>query len=99
MNGAFSPFTIMNLKVCIEMPLRVGKSSETGIDVVITGVIQVDGNDADVGTNAGGGSGGTIDILTPLLFGDGEIRSNGGKGAGLGGGGSGGRIRIYLSEK
>ena len=65
--------------------------------IIFTGLIQVDG-DPGQGSHAGGGSGGTIDILTPVLSGEGEIRSNGGKGSGYGGGGAGGRIRIAVTE-
>ena len=65
--------------------------------VIITGTIQVDGEAAN-GTNAGGGSGGTIDITTPVLEGNGEIRSNGGKGDEFGGGGAGGRMVLKISN-
>lgn len=49
--------------------------------------------------DAGGGSGGTLIINTPVLSGNGEIRVNGGKGAGDGGGGAGGRMAITVTSK
>ena len=45
---------------------------------------------------SGGGSGGSIYIITNILEGSGQIIANGGQGYdSLGGGGSGGRIAIY----
>ena len=44
------------------------------------------------GDNSGGGSGGALDISTPLLEGHGKLTANGGQGTGQGGGGAGGRM-------
>lgn len=63
-----------------------------------TGTLQVNGADAN-GTNAGGGSGGTMAITTPELVGSGKIEANGGQGKGDGGGGAGGRIAISITTK
>lgn len=57
----------------------------------------MDGADAE-GMHAGGGSGGTIVVSTPVLTGNGEIRANGGQGKGDGGGGAGGRMAITISS-
>jgi len=65
---------------------------------LFSGTIQVDGDDAD-GSDAGGGSGGTIVIDTPVLSGNGEIRANGGQGTGDGGGGAGGRMAVTVSTE
>lgn len=46
------------------------------------------------GSNAGGGSGGSILIKATNMSGHGELAVTGGSGTGLGGGGSGGRIGI-----
>lgn len=64
---------------------------------VNAGTIQVDGENGN-GTNAGGGSGGTIDITTPILEGNGDIRSNGGLGDNYGGGGAGGRMFLRITD-
>jgi len=61
-----------------------------------TGTLQVNGEAAN-GTNAGGGSGGTILIHTPHLTGNGVIAANGGTGSGVGGGGGGGRIAVTVT--
>ncbi|KAH3816432.1 hypothetical protein DPMN_117948 [Dreissena polymorpha] len=63
-----------------------------------TGTLQVNGADGN-GTNAGGGSGGTMAITTPELLGSGKIEANGGQGKGDGGGGAGGRIAISITTK
>jgi len=62
------------------------------------GVLEVNG-DAGNGSNAGGGSGGTIVIETPVLTGSGSIQANGGAGVGSGGGGAGGRIALKITTR
>lgn len=60
----------------------------------INGLLSCDGTTAE-GTNAGGGSGGSIFIKTTNMTGHGEISIKGGAGTGNGGGGSGGRAAIH----
>ena len=62
------------------------------------GAIHVDGEAAS-GTNAGGGSGGTIFIKARSFEGHGEVTANGGQGSGSGGGGAGGRIRADIQDE
>lgn len=49
--------------------------------------------------DAGGGSGGTIVVDTPVFTGNGEIRANGGQGQGDGGGGAGGRVALTIETE
>ena len=53
-----------------------------------------------MGTDAGGGSGGTFILdVTGEFFGYGLVENNGGKGSGNGGGGAGGRNFIKVKNK
>jgi hypothetical protein len=58
----------------------------------------VDGG-AAVGTNAGGGSGGTLIIDTKAIDGDGRMSCDGGHGNGHGGSGAGGRMKIQVKTR
>ena len=51
------------------------------------------------GSDAGGGSGGTVLIKAQKLIGQGLLAADGGAGRGNGGGGAGGRMRIFLDER
>ena len=51
------------------------------------------------GSNAGGGSAGSMILDAYKLQGQGVITANGGKGQGNGGGGSGGRIYVKLQQR
>lgn len=64
----------------------------------LTGSITVSGS-AGVGSNSGGGSGGSILIRTRALEGSGVITVNGGAGNGDGGGGGGGRMAVYWQDR
>ena len=73
------------------------------INLVISGLLQVDGVISANGGNGngeggGGGAGGGIEITAGSLAGIGAIRANGGSGVGsIGGGGSGGIIAVNLA--
>jgi RHS repeat-associated protein len=78
-----------------------GGAIKLNISGILTlyGLISANGGDA-IGSQSGGGSGGSIYIITDTLSGYGSIISNGGKsgpigGGAAGGGGGGGRIAIY----
>ena len=60
----------------------------------VNGLLKAGGTDGQ-GANAGGGSGGSVLIVTTNMTGHGEIAVPGGAGTGLGGGGSGGRVGIH----
>ena len=62
----------------------------------INGNIRSNGDDA-TGSNAGGGSGGSIWVTCQHLNGRGRLEAIGGRGDGNGGGGSGGRISLDSS--
>ena len=77
----------------------VGGAGGGGINLNVTGALQVDGRISSAGgagasSNAGGGAGGGIVLTAGTLTGSGVIAANGGAGNGLGGGGGGGRIII-----
>ncbi|KAL4230251.1 hypothetical protein ACF0H5_010637 [Mactra antiquata] len=61
--------------------------------IEVNGFLTVAGTDG-VGSNAGGGSGGSILMHSTNITGHGIMAVNGGNAAGTGGGGSGGRISI-----
>ncbi len=68
--------------------------------LVVDGVISVDGGAAAGGSQDGGGSGGSIYVIADAVSGSGSLTANGGAsgpvgGAAAGGGGGGGRIAIY----
>lgn len=60
----------------------------------INGLLSSDGTNG-VGTDTGGGSGGSVFIRTTNMTGHGDISIRGGSGTGNGGGGSGGRAAIH----
>ena len=67
-----------------------------GDQLYLDGVIESSGGDAPSGSNAGGGSGGSMLISCGRFSGHGLVSSNGGSGDGsTSGGGAGGRIAIY----
>ncbi|KAK3724602.1 hypothetical protein QZH41_005193 [Actinostola sp. cb2023] len=66
---------------------------DVGQHLEINGLLANRGTNGS-GTNAGGGSGGSIFIKATNMSGHGELAVTGGTGTGLGGGGSGGRIGI-----
>ena len=59
------------------------------------GIIASEG--ANVTSNSGGGSGGSVLIKTVQFSGHGILTVNGGSGNGNGGGGSGGRIAVHVA--
>ncbi len=59
------------------------------------GVISANGQDG-IGSQVGGGSGGSLSIHTPALTGSGTIAANGGLGGE--GGGGGGRVALYFNS-
>ena len=65
----------------------------------LDGKLTVNGGDGIQGSNAGGGSGGSIMLTVDKLIGKGVIAADGGVGDGYGGCGSGGRISIHLQDK
>ena len=66
-----------------------------GDHLYLDGLIDANGEDASAGSNAGGGSGGSVWIKCGRFSGHGVITSTGGKGDGsVSGGGSGGRIAV-----
>ena len=67
------------------------------LDLALSGSIHMDGA-AATGSDAGGGSGGTISIKTKVLEGHGDITAIGGKGTGVGGGGAGGRVFLEIES-
>lgn len=67
---------------------KVGKKLE------INGFVVARGTNG-TGLNSGGGSGGSVLIITTNITGNGEITVSGGNGKGKGGGGAGGRIGIH----
>ena len=69
---------------------------DIGDNLYVDGTLDCNGQDANGGANAGGGSGGSIWIKCGRFSGHGSITANGGAGDGLNsGGGSGGRIAIH----
>eukprot|EP00026_Physarum_polycephalum_P021472 Phypoly_transcript_24746.p1 GENE.Phypoly_transcript_24746~~Phypoly_transcript_24746.p1 ORF type:complete len:139 (+),score=33.28 Phypoly_transcript_24746:43-417(+) len=69
---------------------------ETIDSIHVFGAIVANGADC-VGSNAcGGGSGGSITIITPFIDGGGRIEANGGAGSVDGFGGGGGRIHYAI---
>jgi hypothetical protein len=71
--------------------------------LTVNGLISANGGDAHgfAGGQQGGGSGGSVYIITNAFSGSGAITANGGQsglatGAGAGGGGGGGRIAVYF---
>ena len=68
--------------------------------LTVAGTLQVDGqltaNGMNIGSNGGGGAGGSLYLTVGTLTGAGTITANGGSGdvCGGGGGGAGGRIAI-----
>ena len=64
----------------------------------LSGSVTVSGS-VGLGSNSGGGSGGSILIRTHALEGSGVIAVNGGAGNGDGGGGSGGRMAVYWQDR
>jgi hypothetical protein len=71
--------------------------------LIIDGKISANGNDAThqyyAGFHGGGGSGGSVYIITKNLSGSGKIQSNGGVGLGItSGAGAGGRIALYYQN-
>ena len=65
-----------------------------GRHIKINGLVSAKGFNG-TGTNAGGGSGGSIFIKTTNMTGHGELNVEGGRGSGGGGCGAGGRIAIH----
>lgn len=65
----------------------------------LDGNVMVNGGNGIQGSNAGGGSGGSIMLTVDKLIGKGVIAADGGVGDGYGGCGSGGRIAIHLQEQ
>lgn len=66
----------------------------------LDGLLESSGQPASAGSNAGGGSGGSILVYTERFSGHGVIRVDGGNGDGVnGGGGAGGRIALYTSSQ
>lgn len=65
-----------------------------GRHLEVNGLVSAKGLDG-TGTNAGGGSGGSIFIKTTNMTGHGELNVEGGVGSGTGGCGAGGRIAIH----
>jgi len=67
-----------------------------GDTATIAGTISANGQNGQYALGTGGGSGGSIYIITGILEGAGTVRSNGGNRSGTdGGGGAGGRIAFY----
>ena len=84
----------------------LGGSGGGIIDLNVVGTLTVDGTIISNGSNgqqyAGGGSGGSIRLITDILTGSGSIQSNGGSRYSTStnyrsGGGSGGRIAVYTT--
>ena len=67
---------------------KIGKRLE------LNGFVMARGTNG-TGSNAGGGSGGSVLIVTTNMTGNGEIAVTGGNGTGGGGGGAGGRVGIH----
>ncbi len=65
--------------------------------LAVNGLIAVNATSATT-ANAGGGSGGSVYIITQGFEGGGDIQANGGNGHITGGGGGGGRIAIYFAS-
>ena len=69
---------------------------KVGTRFINDGIITVSGGNAPVGSNAGGGSGGSIKVITNSYRGFGMITVRGGRSGGSrAGSGSGGRIAVY----
>lgn len=68
---------------------------KVGQEIELDGLITLRGINGS-GTNAGGGSGGSILIECTNITGYGEINVQGGGGNGLGSGGSGGRVAVHI---
>ena len=71
------------------------------VDILIASSLHLDGNIKTLGGNAtgansGGGSGGSIYIVTQNFSGHGLIQASGGDGHGYGYGGAGGRIAVHV---
>ncbi|KAK3755992.1 hypothetical protein QZH41_003345 [Actinostola sp. cb2023] len=69
-----------------------------GQQIELDGLLSVRGS-VGLGTNSGGGSGGTLLIECTNLTGYGEVNSQGGDGLNLGSGGAGGRIAVHVRFK
>lgn len=69
-----------------------------GHQIELDGLVSVRGLNGH-GTNAGGGSGGTILLECTNITGYGEVNSQGGDGINLGSGGAGGRIAVHVRFK
>lgn len=81
-----------------EFPRRIRWRSDqhhSTEDLTIFGMLSSDGMD---GIASGGGSGGTIFILTNAWSGNGSLTTNVGMGALSSGGGSGGRIAVHFQN-
>ena len=73
---------------------------DIGDELYVDGTITSEGQDASDGSNAGGGSGGSIWVKCGRFSGHGLITSKGGAGDGVNsGGGSGGRLAIDTSTE
>lgn len=68
---------------------------KAALEAIIDGTITADGRNADAGSEAGGGSGGSIMIEGHEVKGTGILTVDGGQGDASGGGGSGGRIALH----
>jgi hypothetical protein len=67
--------------------------------VIVNGSVSVNGNNY-IGTDSGGGAGGSIWIIADILAGAGEITADGGNGStSQGGGGAGGRIALEWTTR
>ena len=64
----------------------------------VDGVISANGQDTAKQSNAGGGSGGSIQMNCEDLVGFGGFHANGGNGSQTGAGAGGGRIAIHYKE-
>ncbi len=80
-----------------------GGSGGGGIQLTVSGILEVDGRISANGGNGsgyagGGGSGGSVYLSVGSLFGSGTIAANGGNGvSSLGGGGGGGRVAVFYN--
>lgn len=66
--------------------------------IELNGLLAAQGSNG-IGSNAGGGSGGSIWIDTLNMTGHGEVKVRGGDGVGQGGGGAGGRVSIHCEYR
>ena len=70
-------------------------------EIILNGIISsngFDGVEGSYGYDSGGGSGGSIWVITDTFSGSGEIQANGGTAGSEGGGGAGGRVAIYTEN-